>query len=428
MKLCKHLLCGLLALNILVMQGGASTVQSSTSTTIYKLKYMQLATEQNTKWSPNVAYSPAHRVYLAVWENLWSTGKHDIYGRLIYPNGQMGQEFIVSSGANYSKQPDVAYDSVNDIFLVIWSYDYYGDGSDFDIYARAIPWNGPNSSDTPFWIDQSGSSTSKPRLVYAPDLEEFLVVWKVEGDSPAISGAFFEYERMGKWPIPISSGPELRDFPDVTYNQTSHEFVVVWDEDTGRDYMDLDIYAIRLNVNGQPLGLGEFVVSNLYKQNEQHPSVAACAAGNEVFFVWQQQVNQVSTDDNIFGRLMHFNGVLDQIYGVEGTTLRQQYPHIRCNPSGDTYFLVWQDQYAQPALMFGIWGTLIHLGFVIEPAFEVVRPSDTANRLYPAAAIGENTVLVAWQHERDAPATVKDIWGVVAMLNPHKTFIPMVAK
>ena len=125
---------------------------------------------------------------------------------------------------------------------------------------------------------------------------------------------------------------------------------------------------------------------------------------------------------------MHFNGVLDQIYGVEGTTLRQQYPRIRCNPNGDTYFLVWQDQYAQPPLMFGVEGALIHLGFVIEPAFEVVAPSDTAHRLYPAAAIGENTVLVAWQHQREAPSTKLDIWGVVAMLNPHKTFIPVVAK
>ena len=42
--------------------------------------------------------------------------------------------------------------------------------------------------------------------------------------------------------VPISSGPEVRDFPDVTYNLARNEYMAVWDVDMGRDGMDLDVY------------------------------------------------------------------------------------------------------------------------------------------------------------------------------------------
>jgi hypothetical protein len=425
MNTCKRLLWNLVAIACLMALVGTSNVQSYTETVIFKPPYLHLATDDAWKWSPAVAYATLHDNYLVVWENWWPNGHHDISGRLVSASGQLGPEFAVYTSGNNSKQPAVAYDPALDSFLVVWSYDYFGNDSDYDIYARLIPWDGPSDSYQAFVLDGGGDSATKPRLAYATTPNKFLVVWKVEGINPAICGGFFT-PPLTYTPLDISSGPELRDFPDVTYNAWQNDFVVAWDEDVGRDAMDLDIYAVRLDVDGVPKGTGEFAVTNS-TSNEQHPTVAACFWSDEVLFAWQQQVNQ-SSNENIFGRVMHgYSGNLDQSYGLYGTTLPQRYPRLACSPDGTQYLLVWHAQYADPYPRWGVGGELIHPGLVVEPAFEVVAPSDERDRLYPAVAFGDRKALVVWQHARDNSGYL-DIWGQMLWLNPDRAYLPMLRR
>ena len=144
--------------------------------------------------------------------------------------------------------------------------------------------------------------------------------------------------------------------------------------------------------------------------------MAVCHHTGQYFIAWQQQVNQI-TNDNIFGRMMSGAGVLDQSYGFADTTLPQQYPRLSCNSAGTEFLLTWQDVYGAnfyPGV--GIWAEVVRLDKIVEPAFEVVRPSDTRDRLYPAVAYGRENALVVWQHARDN-TNYLDIWGQV--VRPH---------
>ena len=407
-----------------LLAGGRPAAAGTASVDKSNSIYLVLATEDDWKWSPKVAYDPVHNVYLVVWENLWPNGDHDIYGRLVTASGVLSLEFVVYSGTYYSKQPDVAYDSISGRFLVVWSYDSTGDGTDYDIYGRYIPWNGPSFALLPFGIDESRDNTDKPHLAFSSTSDEFLVVWKVEADPPYIAGGILHNDGTG-FPVAISSGPEARDFPAVTYNLKSNEFVVVWDENVSRDNtLDLDIYAVRLNAAGVIQPPGEFLVSGL-ASNEQHPTVAACSGADVYLFAWQQQVNPTSSDDNIFGRLMSGSGTLQQSYGLAGTTLPQRYPAAACNLAGTEFALVWHDQYAQPLLRWGVWAELISTNLFVQPAFEVVRPGDDRDRLYPAIAYGKYSLLVVWQHARDNSGYL-DIWAQVVY--PHTVFMPGLRK
>jgi len=387
--------------------------------------YLVVAAEDNWKWSPAIAYASTHNEYLVVWETILAGGHHAIYGRRVSASGQMYNEFLVYSGANNSLQPAVAYDITHDRYLVVWAYDSTGDGTDGDIYGRFIPWYGPIDGEAAFGIDVGRTNADKPKLAYSPTSDEYLVVWRELPDvnqQYSIAGGLIYNDKTG-YPVAISSGPEARDFPDVTYNLVRNEFVVVWDEDLGRDTMDLDIRAIRLDFTGAPMPPGEFAVTTS-TSNEQHPTVAACYKADEYLFVWQQQINQ-STNENLYGRMMTGSGVLGQTYGVAGTTLPQRFPRLSCNPSGSEFFLVWHDQYAQPLFRWGVWAEVIHTNFYVEPCFEVVRPSDDRDRLYPAVSYGNNSALVVWQHARDN-TNYLDIWGQVVW--PHTIFLPLVLK
>jgi hypothetical protein len=387
--------------------------------------YLIVAAEDNWKWSPAVAYASQHDEYLVVWETWEANGHHAIYGRRVSPLGQMFSEFLIYSGQYNSLQPTVAYDVTHDRYLVVWAYDSTGDGTDGDIYGRFIPWNGPSASEAAFGIDVSRANLDKPKLAYSPTSDEFLIIWRVLpglDNLYAIAGGIIYNDKTGK-PISISSGLEPRDFPDLAYNLVRNEFVVVWDMDVGRDEQDLDIYAMRLDFSGAPMPPGEFAVATL-TSNEQHPTVAACYNADKYLIAWQQQVNQ-TTDDNIFARMMSGTGLLGQSYGVAGTTLPQQHPRLACNPGGNEFFLAWDDQYAQPYPRRGVWAEVIHTDFWVEPAFEVVRPSDTRDRLFPAVAYGDKTALVVWQHARDNSNWL-DIWGQVVW--PNTIFLPLVVK
>ena len=84
--------------------------------------YLVLANEDAWKWSPDVAYDSNHDRYLVVWEVLWPSGHHSIYGRLVSASGQLSSEFVVFDDVYNSKQPAVAYDKIHDRYLVVWSY------------------------------------------------------------------------------------------------------------------------------------------------------------------------------------------------------------------------------------------------------------------------------------------------------------------
>jgi hypothetical protein len=384
--------------------------------------YLQLATDDSWKWSPAVAYDTAHDRYLTVWETIQVGGHHAIYARLVNSLGQMSGVFEIYNGDNNSLQPAVAYDSAHGRYFVVWAYDSAGDGLDGDIYGRFIPWDGPSAGESAFGVDVSRDNTDKPKLAYSPISDRFLVVWKVEAAPSYIAGGIIKGDKSG-FPVAVSSGPEVRDFPDVTYNLSRNEFVVVWDEDVGDGQMDLDVRAIRLDFAGGVMGVGEFAVTTS-TSNEQHPTVAACSQADEYFFAWQQQVNQ-SANENIFGRMMSGTGVLGQSYGVAGTTLPQRYPEVSCNPGGTEFLLAWHDQYAQPLLRWGVWAEVIGTNFAVKPAFQVVAPSGTADRLYPAVAYGNKSALIVWQHSRDVGSFL-DIWGQLVW--PYTVFLPLLRR
>jgi hypothetical protein len=418
----QRLILGLTLLLCLLIAGHPASGSSPQAPR--RSQYLVVSADDNWEWSPAVAYASQRNQYLVVWENVWPNLHHDIYGRLVGGDGHfLGPEFPIYSDAYNSLQPAVTYDSTHDQYLVVWAYDFGGDGEDNDIYGRFIPGAGLNPSESAFPIENSRENTTKPRVAYGLTYDEYMLVWKIAGAPSSIGGGLIHDDKTGSF-VPISSGPEVRDFPDITYNLAHNEFVATWDEDVGHGGQDLDIYAVRLSHNGTPQPPGEFPVATSTSQ-EQHPTVAACDKGDEYLFVWQNQVG-TTANENLYGRWMTGNGVLASITGIEGTTLPQRFPRLACNPAGSDYLLTWHDQYAQPLLRWGVWAKQIQLDRSMEPPFEVVRPSNTADRLYPALAYGKNgAALIAWQHARD-DSSYLDIWAQMLWL--HVSYLPIVLK
>jgi hypothetical protein len=132
----------LLAAVALILPIGYGYSLSEAATTVaasYLGNEIVVSERSSDEYSPDIAYNSNHNEYLVVWENIWPGGHHDVYAQRVSGDGRLLSWFAVASSSNRQMNPSAAYDPVHDRYLVVWSYDYYGDDSDWDVNGRFIP-------------------------------------------------------------------------------------------------------------------------------------------------------------------------------------------------------------------------------------------------------------------------------------------------
>ncbi|HSB66414.1 MAG TPA: hypothetical protein VLD65_07535 [Anaerolineales bacterium] len=377
----------------------------------------EIIISQDTRndYSPAIAFNSKHSEYLVVWESVGPGGYKDIYAQRVSSDGRLLSWFAVGTFLNSKMEPSVAYDPVNDRYLVVWSYDFYGTGTDWDVYGRFIPWNGPDPGLIDFSICGWSSNQSHAVVTYGRVFEEFMVVWRsaASGVSGYISGRIvFAGGSMGA-DFTISSGPEHRDFPDVTYNFTRNEFLVVWDKELSAHNMD--IYGRRLQGNGTPIG-DEFSIAG-WPDSEERPAVAACFETDQYMVAWQSDQGTVGSDYAIYARYLNGDAIPGYVTLIDDTTSPELNVAIACNRAGKQYMLVWQTQYVSQ--LNGIWARKAFPDGSLGDPF-AVRVPNNLNCEYPAISAGSSSYLVAWEHQN--LGQTRDIHG---RLLRYTIFLPI---
>ncbi|MCX6033836.1 MAG: hypothetical protein NTV38_02495 [Chloroflexi bacterium] len=383
----------------------------------------------NEKYLPSVAYNSKHQEYLVVWSTKWTIGTRDIRAQRVSAQGKLlGSEFIVYENATKdSGQPSVAYDPVNDRYLVTFIFDAWGSGTDWDLYGRLIPWNGPSASLTAFPIITWGTSQWNPKVVYAGGIQkEFLVVWTntyATGTPPA----YISVKRIPTSGSGFSATADLSFFgsvpyvdPDVSYNLARNEYLVVWDKWTTTGH---DIWGVRITGNAVPLGGGPFVIAG-WPDNEMSPAVAACNVADQYLVTWQSDVGSGGTTYDIYGYFVTGAGALEPppilIVHSSGADIAAS---VACNGSGSQYLVAYQQLYT--SVRYGIWGIPISPDHSMEAGFAIVPAGSAADRTMPAIAGGRTSYLVVWEHQRDG-TSYQDIHGRI--VTPHVVFLPLVLR
>jgi hypothetical protein len=381
----------------------------------------------NVKHLPSVAFNSKHNEYLIVWNAEWTIGTRDIRAQRVSAAGKkIGSEFTVyENPTRDSAQPSVAYEPVNDRYLVTFIYDTFGDGSDWDLYGRLIPWNGPSAGLNAFPIITWTTSQWNPRVVYAGTQKEFLVVWNntyTTGPLPAyVSGKRIRPD--GSFPSAGSdltlSDPSLNFVnPDVSYNLARNEYLVVWDRWTS--FNNHDIWGVRLRGDAVPLGAGPFAIAG-WPDSEELPAVAACNVADKYLVTWQSDVGTGGTDHAIYGYFITGAGALEHVFQVDNTTSPEEEVSIACNQPGNQYLVVYQQRWTN--VKYGITARLVFPDHSMKPAFVVIPPGGTADRTNPAVVGGAGGYLVAWEHERDG-TSYQDIHARLVI--PNKAFLPLI--
>ena len=433
MHLKKLILVGVFIVTLLILKGSmalsATAVNGIGSVAVNDLPTLSsefvIAARDNEQYLPSVAYNWKHDEYLVVWQNKWGASQ-DIWAQRVTGQGELLSWFDVGPTAplnpysNDRIQPSVAYDPVNDRYLVVWAYDIFGDGSDWDIHGIFVNWNGPIPGLHQFNICDWTTQQANPKVAYSRAQEEFMIVWTT--NHPSVP-AYISGRRMvaanGTFPtsgsdFTISHPSQVRIHPEIAYNLARNEYLVVYDN-------SLDVFGTRFTGPGSPLAGGEFGIAG-WPGDEELPSVAACPDTDQYLVAWQ------NNQPDIYARFINGDGSLDGgPLHLDFTSVAEIKPNVTCNAAGDQFLAVWQQQYSSLTGPHGIRGQFVNNDKTLGLPFAIVTPRSgvTAEFTTPAVTGGNVNYLAVWEHDR-AGTPFQDIYG--RLITPYSVFLPVIVR
>jgi hypothetical protein len=441
---------------------------------------------------PAVAYNSTNDEYLVVWDGDDDTGdlvndEDEIWGQRVdaVTGAEIGADFRISNmgldgDADYdARDPAVAYNSQRNEYLVVWWGDDVVD-YEYEIFGQRVDAATGAEIGADFRISNMGSDGNfdywahYPAVAYNSTDDEYLVVWQGDDGPPLANN---EYEIWGQR-VDAATGAEIDvDFrlsdmgpdedadygarhPDVAYNSTDNEYLVVWegDDDTAPLVEDeYEIYGQRLSANGTAVGDNDFRLSNIGPVGDAdydafYPAVAYNSTDNEYLVVWEGDDDTaplVEDENEIFGQRVDAAtgaeiGADFRIsnMGPDGNAIYDAYyPAVAYNSTDDEYLVVWEGDDDTGDLVngeFEIWGRRLNASAEWLDA-DQLRLSDMGpdgdgsyyDARHPAAAYNstDDEYLVVWDGDDGGVPNEYDteIFGQ-RFTNGYMLYLPLVVR
>ncbi len=278
----------------------------------------------------------------------------------------------------------VAYNSVNNTYLVVWAGDDTPGGlvdEEYEIFGQVLDANGNQLGYNDFRISYAGGTgsfvtrTLRPDVAFNSTYNEFLVVWSA--DNPEDGCVDNEFEIWGQvidpYIFPLYGG-NFRisfnggsgdaafgaDHPAVVFNPDADEYLVAWYADDtvqGMVNNECEIFAQRVSSTGTLVGsnlrISDMGGSGDPLYNAYRPDVVYDSRNFEYLIVWYGDDNTgglVDDEREIFGQLITWQGVgtgpndfrISDMGGTGDPAYDALHPSAAYNPLRNEYLVVWQ--------------------------------------------------------------------------------------
>ena len=322
--------------------------------------YIIVADDDIYQYDPKVTYNSQNRQYLVVyWNN--RPGCDDIYAQLVRHDGSLINGYIaIAYGCDAERRhPDVAYNSIDNEFLVVWESEIEGKVT---IYGRRVSRDGEllGTSPSAISIIDSPLTIGKPAVAYAYTDNKYLVVWLhkestgagdlvlgriINPDGTTDDDSFTVEDVMGS----------SKDTPGVAYNRHANRFLVVWAHQTWADPV-WEIRGQQVHGSGGLYG-NPISIVKIAGKDCKNPSVAAiptASTDDKFLIVWEYWWDSIPSDIDIRARMMSEEGDLQSILAVSNSLDIEGYPRVAGSEANKKFLVTWSN-----AMTIGLWGRYI---------------------------------------------------------------------
>ncbi len=257
---------------------------------------------------PAILFNPLKREYLATYnDKLEGTdlipGKQsgtflDNIGFILNESGEVKKgPFLIGSEQGYQFNPQIAYNSHDDTYLVSWEDFRHQSGiwDPSDIYSALLNAEGEMIHEIPQMDDFGEADAGDQRvqqLAYNPDRNEFLAAWRDmrasfaeegEATAAAIVGKLLHRDGTPVGPdFVIVNNSGNQSYPQIVYVPNRTQYFMVWDDTKNGNS---DIYAQWLSQTGDPIG--EQIPICTDPGNQGYTSIAYNSVMDNFLITWR---------------------------------------------------------------------------------------------------------------------------------------------
>jgi hypothetical protein len=297
-------------------------------------------------------------------------------------------------------------------------------------------------------------------VAYNSKDNEYLVVWHGNtAEGGLVVGEFEIWGHLLKGDsTPIESGFRISDmgpkgdadydalFPDVAYNSTDNQYMVVWEgDDQAYDRVDdeFEIWGQRLNASGGVVGVTGFRISTMgpYKDPDRwalRPAIAYNPQNNEYLVVWYGDHFADNLFD-VFGQRLQADGShvgaddfpMSMMDNGPNLDYFARHPAVAYDGRNNEYLVVWQDDELL-AGEYEVFGQRVDAasGKLLDGNTRLSDMGPYGDTLFdansPAVAYGgaaNNQYLVVWYGD-DSTDGDYEIWGQ-RFAGGHWAYLPL---
>jgi hypothetical protein len=369
-----------------------------------------VGTGENDQQYPDAAGGGG--TYLVAWQH--DAGEEtvdwDIRGRLAYSDGTYGGDWItVYAGGDDQQYPAVAGNGNDEEYLVVWS-SYDAKDEVYGVYGQVVQADGDLAGNT-VTIYTTTAPLAYPDVSFNISATQYLVVWQeyterdevlswdVRGKVVAADGA----EVVAA--CDILTGTTDQTLPAAAYSVSETAYLVV-----GQQYVDgSDLNDIRARWVAADGDLDPTTLGVATGSDDQRAPDAACGAHGVCLVAWERQPNPGLMVWDVYGRRVHRDGTVGSAVTIAATTNDQRYPAVAYNALTAEYVVGWQDY--RSGSKWDVYVQRVDADGSLDGDEVLVSagPADDAQD-EPAAAYGTaaETHLVVWTDDRDG---TDDVYG-----------------
>jgi len=250
-----------------------------------------ISNANRNRFNPSIAFDSVNKRFLVAWmdeRNVvpWTTGR-DIYGQLVNANGSLFNtssdvNFPISNNVEEQRSPAVAFDNVNQRFLVAWQDDRnFPSPTDRDIYGQLIEADGDSygtATNVNFPICNATGRQDPPEIAFSNSAQRFLLVWTddrnaltydIYGQIVTASGTLYNTSSDVNFPVADADGDLYS--PSLAYNVNTQRFLVGW-TDNRSVAVSGDIYGQYVETEGTLFNTNFPIYSDA--DNQYYPAIS----------------------------------------------------------------------------------------------------------------------------------------------------------
>lgn len=351
---------------------------------------------------PDIAYNSTSDQFMIVWQD-WRTTAIEIWAQINRADETVVRDdFLVNplAPANRHYDPSIAYNSRDNQYMVTW---WEWQSGALYVYARRFRADGNPEGDK-FRLSSVDTGESKPSIAYNSRDNQYLITWRARITNSDIYARRVNANgtMADSSPIPISTADYVQQDPSVAYNSYSNQFLVAWDHGLSNGYSD--IYGQKVNADGNLDGgnFPIFVASSWQKT----PAIAYNSTNYQFMVTFDD-----SRAFDVYGQRLSSNGATIGgaiPIGFDASTTADM-PSVAYNSQKNLYMVTWEE-YRSSLTQWDILARVVNFdGSLLGSNISVSGLSyDQKN---PAIAYDSknNQFMIAWQDLRSGQND--DIWA-----------------